>query len=337
MAVPQEPQFVEKPPAEAPWEQGFAEVFAREIAPALQAQESRRLQAVALFWKLEAAVLAVAAVAALVLFFLDAHWTLIALLVPALALFAGWAVAKVPRLMVKEGLREAVMPPLCRFLGGLAYTRRGSAGTIEPQRLAAVGMLPPATKVTTEDHFAGVWRDTPYEMVELCLLKEGARTAGGSRSDRTIYRGLVLKIGVPLPFEGVVVIRRDFGRLGNQLVELLGSGSGLKPVALPHEAFEKQFEVVTDGRANLDALLSPPFLESLIELDRAQGGKGLTGAFLDGAFFLGLPVRRDLFEFGGLFRSVYRMTDDLHVLLFQATLPRRVIDALHGERPERVI
>lgn len=337
MAAAMEPDFVEKPAAEAPWEQGFAAVFRQEIAPALQAQEARRLQAVALFWKLEAGVLALAAVAALVLFFLDAHWAVIAFLVPALALFAGWAVAKVPRLMVAEGLRETVMPPLCGFLGGLAYTRRGSSGTIEPARLAAVGMIPPATRVTAEDHFAGRWRDTPYEMVELCVLKEGTRSASGSRSSRTVYRGLVLKIGVPMAFEGVVVIRRDFGRLGNQLVEVMSGRSGLKPVPLPHEAFERQFEVVTDGRADLPALLSPLFLESLLELDRAQGGKGLTGAFLDGAFFLGLPVKRDLFEFGGLFRSVYRVTDDLHALLFQATLPRRVIDALHGERPERVI
>lgn len=337
MQKPNAPSFVEKPPGEAPWEAGFAAVFEREIAPALQAQEAERLKAVALFWKLEAAVLAVAGIAALVLFLLDAHWVVLALLVPAVALFIGWAVAKIPRLMIKEGLREAVMPPLCRFLGDLRYTRRGSAGTIEPQKLASVGMIPPASRISLEDHFAGSWRETPFEMVELRLMKESSSRSASGRSSRTVYRGLLLKIGVPMSFQGRVVIRRDFGRLGNKLVGVLHAGSGLKPAPVPHQAFEEHFEVVADEAADLPGLLSPPFLEALIELDSAQGGKGLTGAFLEGAFFLALPVKRDLFEFGGLFRSAYRVTDDLHALLFQATLPRRVIDALHGERPGRVI
>ncbi len=337
MAGVREPIFVEKPAAEAPWEQGFAALFQAEIAPGLQAQETQRLRAVALFWKLEAGVLALATVLALVLYLSDAHWLVLALLIPGLALFFGWAVAKLPRLIYREGLRELVLPPLCRFLGDLTYTRRGGAGTIEPARLSAIGMIPPASRIQLEDHFAGRWSELPFEMVELRLLKESGRTSGGSRSTRTAYRGLLLKIGVPLSFAGTVVIRRDFGRLGNQLVEMLSTGSGLKVAPVPHEAFEKQFEVASDAQADLPALLTPPVLEALLQLDRAQGGKGLTGAFLEGAFYLALPVKRDLFEFGGLFRSVYRIVDDLHDLLFQATLPRRVIDALHGQHPAKVI
>lgn len=328
----QAPRFVEQ----APWESGFAAVFEREILPGLQPLESARVQALALFRKLLIGVLILAAVAWVILFSSGANWFVLAVLVPVAAAALGFAAFFYARRGYHEGLREAVMPPLCRFLGDLVYSREGKDGGIRPERLVEAGLLPPARRFKTEDYFAGRWRDTPWEMVELRLFRE-SRDSKGRRSEKTVYRGLVLRIEVPIAFTGLVVVSRDYGSLGNELRKLLNLGARLTPVPVPHPQFEKAFEVFTDGQADVPSLLTGPVLEALLQLDQAQGSKGLTGAFVDGAFFVALPVSRDLFEFGSLFRSVYRVADDLHELLFQATVARRIIDALHGEAAARII
>lgn len=331
-----EPVFVEAAAAEAPWEQGFAAVFQRDIAAGLQTQEVARLRAVALLWKLEAGVLALAVAAGLILHWSSAHWAFLWIVVPVATLLLGWFAARLPRLLYSEGLRELVMPPVCAFLGGLTYQRRGEGGGIDPKRLMDVGLIPPATRFTLEDYFAGRWRDQPWEMVELRVIRESSGKSG-NRASRTVYRGLLLRMAVPVSFEGVVVVSRDFGRLGNELAALVGLGRALGRVALPHAAFEQHFEVRSDGKAKLEELLTEQVLLALLQLDETRGGKGLTAAFVDGACFIALPLRQDLFEFGSLFRSVYKVADDLHEILFQATLPRRIIDALHGQVPDKVI
>ncbi len=337
MSPPNEPVFVEQPAEKAPWEQGFAAIFARDIAPGLQTQEVTRLRAVALLWKLEAGVLALAIVAWLILDWSDAHWAFLWIVVPLAAIFFGYFAARLPRLMYREGLRELVMPPVCAFLGGLSYRRRGEGGGIDPKRLMEVGLIPPASRFTLEDYFAGKWRDLAWEMVELRVIKESSGSSSGGRTTRTVYRGLLLRMLVPVGFEGVVVVSRDYGKLGNELASLAGLGRSLGRVPLPHVAFEEHFEVRSDGKARLETLLTEPVLQALLQLDQMRGGKGLTAAFADGACFIALPLRQDLFEFGSLFRSVYKVADDLHEILFQATLPCRIIDALNGEMPQKVL
>lgn len=326
------PRFVEK----APWESGFAAVFEREILPGLQGLEAERLRALSLFRKLLGGVLIVGLAVWLVCFFSDANWFVLTLLVPILTALAGVGVFTYARRRYHEGLREAVMPPLCRFLGEVTYQRKGEGGGINPTRLVEAGLLPPARRFQLEDYFAGRWRDTPWEMVELRLFRE-SRDGKGRRSEKTVYRGLVVRIEVPVPFQGLVVVSRDYGSLGNELRRMLNLGARLTPVPVPHQAFEEAFEVFTDGQAEVPQLLTGPVLEALLQLDQAQGGKGLTGAFADQSFFLALPVPQNLFEFGSLFRSVYRVPEDLRTLLFQATVARRIIDALHGEVPARLI
>ncbi len=337
MSTVNEPVFIEEPAAKAPWEQGFAAVFARDIAPGLQVQEVSRLRAVALLWKLEGGVVVLAVITWLIMSWTDAHWAVQWVLLPLLAIFLGWFASRVPHLLYREGLRELVMPPICAFLGGLTYQRRGEGGGIDPKRLMDVGLIPPASRFTLEDYFAGRWRDLAWEMVELRVIRETSGSSSGGKSTRTVYRGLLLRMLVPVTFQGVVVVSRDYGKLGNELAALAGLGRSLARVPLPPGAFEEHFEVRSDGQAKLDELLTEPVLAALLQLDQTRGGKGLTAAFVDGACFVALPLRQDLFEFGSLFRSTYKVAADLHEILFQATLPRRIIDALNGEAPAKVI
>lgn len=332
------PRFVEQPVEKAPWEQGFAAVFEAEILPGLQTQEVRRLRAVALLWKLLTITLLLAVGVGLLLW-LDStmHWAWRWIALPLGTLLAGWLAYRIARASYRDELREVVMPPLCRFLGGLTYHRQGQAGAIPIKPLMDSGLIPPATRYKLEDYLAGRWRALDYEMVELRVIRESLTPGGKVRGRTAVYRGLILRMAVPLAFEGSVVITRDFGTLGNELALLAGVRPAMNKIEVPHAGFEQQFEVRGDGRAPLEQLLTPQFLAALLLLDQTRGGKGLTAAFLDGACYLALPLHDDLFEFGSPFRSVYRMAEHLHTLLFEATLPRRVIDALHGEPPRQVI
>ena len=45
-------------------------------------------------------------------------------------------------------------------------------------------------------------------------------------------------------------------------------------------------------------------------------------------------MKRDLFEPGSVRQSVFDCADDIHEFLDQVTIAHRVIDHLHGERPD---
>ena len=51
-------------------------------------------------------------------------------------------------------------------------------------------------------------------------------------------------------------------------------------------------------------------------------------------FLLSLPLRRNLFEVGRLHRPLDRLEEDLEEIVREITIPHRVIDYLHGERPK---
>ncbi len=73
----------------------------------------------------------------------------------------------------------------------------------------------------------------------------------------------------------------------------------------------------------------------MLALADAYDATSLGAAFVDGVFLLAVPVAGDLFEPGSIKRSVYDCEADIHEFLKQVTIAHRVIDHLHGNRPER--
>ncbi len=108
--------------------------------------------------------------------------------------------------------------------------------------------------------------------------------------------------------------------------------AALRVGAVISSAFEKVFEVYAANAGEAERLLSAPLRESLVALSQARPGRALGAAFLEGRFLLAVPLSSFLAQ-GKLNQPAETLLGELPQAQRELSLPQRVIDYLHGERP----
>jgi hypothetical protein len=307
---------------------GFDRVYRREIEPHLDKLEHKRRRRVRSFYLRIAVVgLFVAAGAAAVTSFeLYRDYTFVVPVLFAAAVLIGYFVISAPARQQREEVKDLVIGPICDFLGELAYERKPSSHQPDPDRFEDLGVVPQHSRTKLEDRFTGRYRDTGFQMIE-------ARLRTGGKNKRTVFRGLLFEIEVPKPFSGRVLMIGDQGILGNTITEFLKEKFGGLERLEFGGAFEERYQVFTDTPEAARRLLSPGFQGTMVALAEAADRKALNAAMAEGRFLLALPHSKDLFEIGKLHRSLEHFREDVDTLMFQITIPHRVIDFLHGDRP----
>ena len=134
-----------------------------------------------------------------------------------------------------------------------------------------------------------------------------------------------------------MILAQDRGTLGNRLAEVFTAREHFEQVAFEDPAFEALFEVYADEPSEARRLLPPIFRETLVALARhnlAEGSsKPMRAAFDDGEFLIALPHRAGLFEVGSLRRPLANLESEMDRLLYEVTIPHRIIDHLIGDDP----
>ena len=316
--------------------QSFAEFFAVEVAPGLPALEAARRDR-----KRNAYTRAVGAAFAVVVAALIA-WLAWHIAAGAAVLIVGGIcgllLARRPARRHQQAIRDAFIPPLLRYLqamGNVEYHRK-PGNRFDLARLRRSGIVAPYTRATLEDLFEGTHRGTGFRLVEARLVRKRKTGNGSDRAStrrRTVFAGLLCEVGVPAPFEGVVLLFGDKGPLGNWLREVAQrSFAGIAPVSLDDAAFETRYRVFSDNPDAARQLLQPGLRETLLALSDDLGGESLNCAFFEGRFLMAIPHRQNLFEIGRLNRSLEHAEEDLRRLATEFTIAQRLIDNLHGER-----
>ena len=312
---------------------GFDRLYARDIAPHARDMEAKRQSRVAAFYRrigTSVPMLAVAAGALYTVGFLQSQpvWSAVILILGAVA--AGFWISR-PATRHREELKDLVIAPICGHLGELHYNREAKGG-FDPQRFEEAGVVGHYNRSKLEDLFTGRHRGTGFRMVEAKLrhASRGRRRSGS----RTVFKGVLFDIEVPKPFAGRVLLTADKGGLVNRMEGFFRDKfTGMAPVSFEHAAFEARYEVYAEDAAAARVLMTPALLDSLVALCQAADKEALRAAFTDGRFLLALPNSGNLFEIGRLHRSLEHLEADVKALLDQVTLPHRVIDYLHGDRP----
>jgi hypothetical protein len=327
--------------------QSFAEFYASEIAPGLPALEAQRrdrlrkatVRAVGLGFVVAAVVAAAFALP-------EYRIVLAVLVVLGLAAGAWWVTA--PARRHREALRELVVEPLRRHLGGpggdLDYHRKPGhrkpghhkqGGRFDLGLIERSGIVGGFNRSTLEDLLSGRHRGTGYRMVEARLRR---RSGGKRRSSTTVFKGLLCSLSVPVAFKcRVLLVGEPFGgmggKLGNRVADFLRDKfTEMSPVPLDHGAFEDRFQVYSDDPAAARQLLQPGLLDSLLAIADDAGRDAVNCGFLEGRFVIAIPQAKDLFEIGRLTRSLDYAEEDIRRLASEFTIPQRLIDTLHGER-----
>jgi hypothetical protein len=321
------PGFTER----QPYERGFAKVFAERIAPRLAELEvERRSRRRDYLWRLAVAVLGVPLLVGLVGVAGGAEFFGITAFVLILSVIAAvWFVTQ-PHRGFRDAMRGAVLPPVCEFLGGLQHAR-GKRASIGLRRFSESGVVGHFTTSRLDDVFSGTYRNIGFVMGEANLRRRSGK------NNRRVFRGLLFAIEVPKAFPGRVLIGRDYGGFGNAVAGWFKQFGGLERVELPHPRFEALYAVYSDNPEAARRWLTPDFLENWVAVAQAYQGSAIRAAFVGGEFLAALPTNRNLFESGSLSVPATRIEEDLHQVMWEITIAHRLIDFLHGDRPQALV
>ena len=301
-------------------------LFQRQVAPELEELEALRQQQRQRF--LLAAIATAAAVVGVpyLLWPIAFSWAVGSAIVLAAI---GAVLLQHLTVVYQNAVRRVVMPAVCEAIGDITHTV-GAAPDLNFRTLKKIGLLPSHNRRSIDDVFTGQHRGTGFTMAEVKLRQRSNGYRGGSRN---VFRGLVLAIRTPRKIPARILIAKDGGLIGNRFKAWINSFSGLQQVPLRHGDFEQRFELYADRPKVALETVTPSLCDSLAALADAHEGAALQGAFVDHAFFLAMPKKRNQFRVGSLFRSLDHLEAEVEGLLHDVQIIHRVIDYLHGDRP----
>ncbi|WP_172297761.1 DUF3137 domain-containing protein [Pseudoruegeria sp. HB172150] len=317
-------------------ERGFAAVYRDRVRPALAVLEERRIARLRKAWMWVAVVAAVTvAVVAFLIWAGTGEWPyFVGAFLALVGGMIGYMVWQAQAMMWNEAVEGAVMPAICEHIGDLSYD--GFAGDDFPlEALAKLGVVGSFQDSYVSDELKGRYRDTGFEMVEARLTRQSRSSDGGSRT-KTVFRGLLFHIEVPVEAPGRILIGRDYGAVSKKLGSLFAGdrSRGMVRVEMGHSGFEKAFEVYAGDPVAAKKFMPVAFLDSLMAIGTGEGGKRGTGSMVAGfegrSFYLALSRGGDFLQMGSLTTPVADMEEDLHEIFDDIGLVRRIIDRLHG-------
>ena len=295
-----------------PYLKGLDEFYRREIEPWLRSREAERAAAIRRRWWIIGGGCAGAAILAVTLWLAGTHplW----LLLPAAIAFVAAIVGGRATARLSREVKAYLAGKLAAFFG---FTYQAEPADDPTLRFYQLSLLPSHDRRSLEDQWSGSASGVPFSLVEAVLEeRQTERDSKGNRETRyhTVFRGVLLTLAYPRPFQGAITIRRDLGKIFNWFREKFSSQT---PVQFEDPDFEVQFEVFADDPAEARRLLDAPVRRRVAALASDQS---LTMAFSAGQVLLAIKGD-DRFELSSMGNTlvdperVQRMAEEIGVVL----------------------
>ncbi|HEY3798344.1 MAG TPA: DUF3137 domain-containing protein [Caulobacteraceae bacterium] len=274
------------PPGDPLEGEGFERVYEAKIKPELAKCEAARQGAMRLF------LLAVAAGAvALVL-----EFAFLGGRVPAITYIGtgvlAFGLGYGPLAKVAREAKVAVLQALCGPLG-VTYSLTGAEPASWPD-YGTLRLLPHHDTRHFEDFFSGRRGASDFSLCEARLV------AGSGKSRREVFRGQLFCVTLPRARASTTVVLRN---AGSGWVNRFEAPSGLREVGLEDPVFNKAFCVFGSDQVEAREILTPTFMQRLVDLEAAYAGKHLRCAFEDSRLLIAIEGQ-DRFEIGSMFSSL---------------------------------
>jgi hypothetical protein len=245
-----------------------------------------------------------------------------------------------------------VVPILAEALGGMTARIRsggpalealpGIGALFEPQGLFdlgpafELGLLAQRQRAWADWTLAGEHRSLAFTTAAVVQKWwTGGRSRRARRSDH-----VVISIAVPVPFHGRVLIARDGGALEpvlDHLTPLLDAvfsrQDSPQRLHAPFATFERRFTVRADDPAEAQRLVTPAVADGLLAIDDAHSDRSVRAAFHGGRLWLVLDLPGPMLQQPSLLRPAPAMLSRVRDMADELSLPRRLIDQLHGGPP----
>lgn len=282
-------QFVEK----IPELKGFSAFYDEEILPQLLVTETRRKA------RVKAVVLGGLAIAALTIVlslhlrqrFGGENYELFSMALGASGIFAFTAfVLK----SVKAETKNILIKNICDFIG---WSFSETVHEAPPLGLLCENDLLPRHyhRVNFEDKMTGQVHGASFEALE-CHMEKKVQTKDGSKW-QTVFRGAIMAIDFNRKFSGKTVVLRDMKIFNKK------KRGDMKRVGLVDPVFEKIFEAYGTDQVEARYLLTPDFMQQLVDLETSVDGKKIRFGFLNDLLLIVVETS-NRFEAGNMFKSL---------------------------------
>lgn len=221
-----------------------------------------------------------------------------------------------------------VMPAVCDHLPDIEYLGH-RVGGFPAEDFSELGVVGDFSSSTLRNRVAGTHHGTRFDLVQADLVSR----AGGK--SHTVFAGALFHIDVPVKAPGPILITRDLGAIGNAVSGLFakGRGRGMPRARMPHADFEAEFVVHAELPQSAVEFLPGPFLDTLLDIARHEGGKdgpsAMSAGFRDRHFYLAIE-RDQMFAAPSLDTGIERIDRYIHAVFADFEMVYRVIDRLHG-------
>jgi len=207
----------------------------------------------------------------------------------------------------RNAYREKVLQPLIeQILPG--FKHEPEEGIARDVYMASRLFPTSPDRYSSEDRFEGEVDGVPLTFAEVHAEEEqeDCDDDGCHTSYSTIFKGLFALVEFPKKFKGTILLYPDrseklLGALSRSLQNLGGRFRGLQLVKLEDPVFERYFVVFGDDPLVARYVLSTSMMERLRQFRERYGE--VYASFLDGALYLAMPQKRNLFEQPSLFHN----------------------------------
>ena len=261
--------------------EGFDRLYASDIEPELARLEANRRKAVRNFSIVMASGVAIAIAEALI--GLDFR------LVIGTVAVAG-VIAIIPLEKVREASKQAVIASLCKPLG-ITYVEKNFEAPAW-KSFNELHLVPTPSDAAFEDHFSGAHGGVAFALCEATLSQ------GSGKNRHQVFHGQVVQLITQRRLYGTTVILRDSGWL-----DRFECPAGLKKVGLEDPEFEKIFEVFGTDQVEAREILTPTFMQELVDLEKSYAGQHLRCGFVGGDVLVAIEGP-DRFEVGAMFSTL---------------------------------
>ena len=307
---------------------GFSAFYDTEIMPRLAGDEARRAAAQT---KMYRALAVVFSVMALTIIFILVKYAVLPVnpLVPIMFIImvgigSLYITSYVLFKDIEAATKQNVLAGICKFLGWSFQEQ------FEPPVLfdsfVNLGLLPSRfTKSHFEDRITGITRGTRFEFFESHLKN---KNSGGTKNEAvTVFRGQLLALEFNQKFSGRTVVLRDKGWLQGEKKQ------DMKRVGLVDPVFEKIFEAYGTDQVEARYLLTPTFMQRLVDLENSVDGKKIRFGFTGGLLLIAVETA-NRYESGSMFKPLID-AERTQKVLDEIGAIYDVIDGVLGSSVER--
>lgn len=198
------------------------------------------------------------------------------------------------------------------------------------------GILPPQTSnFQMIELLEGLYRDTPFQAAR------GVASEIRQNGHAVVCDGTFFRFALPFDIEGEVRILPKTRTIGGGAIKgKLFNRDGFQAVYDESGPFAEAYTVYARRPEDAERILDDRMKENILALKNSHGDKPFAMSVRDNEFFMVSPVKFALMKTSGAFNIMRLFTPvkktigkDAKKLLGGLTVPHRIIDHLHGDRP----